>query len=154
MNIKQFLDERQIDYEVLPHPASYQASELAHTLHVHGRLVAKSVLIHANHGYHDVVAVLPATLHVDLAKLSSVLGGAEVHLGTEQEIRVHCPDCDAGVLPPFGSHYGIETVVDSELAQDDQIIIEGNTHEEAIRLRFADFQRLEHPLIADIATRP
>lgn len=154
MNIKQFLDEHGIQYQVLQHPPSYQASELAHTLHVHGQIVAKSVLIHANHGYHDVVVVLPAPFNVDLGKLSSVLGGAEVHLGTEQDVRSHCPDCEEGVLPPFGSHYGIETVVDERLAQDEEIIIEGNTHEEAIRLRFADFRRLENPLIADIAVRP
>lgn len=149
MDIKTFLDKHQVHYDVLKHQPTYHASELAHALHVHGDVVAKAVLVHADHGYHDVVAVVPATHQVDLDKLSQVLGGAEVHLGTENDLRQHCPDCEVGVLPPFGSHYGMETIVDQRVAQQKEFIIEGNTHEEAIRLRFDDFRKLENPLIAD-----
>jgi Ala-tRNA(Pro) deacylase len=55
------------------------------------------------------------------------------------------------VLPPFGSHYGLDTIVDERLAEEEEIIIESNTHDEALRLRFEDFRRVENPLIADFA---
>jgi hypothetical protein len=38
--------------------------------------------------------------------------------------------------------------VDDPLTHDEQIVIEGNTHEEAIRMKYADFERLEHPQVA------
>jgi Ala-tRNA(Pro) deacylase len=81
------------------------------------------------------------------------LGGAKVELATEVEIGAHCPDCEFGVLPPFGSWYGMRTIVDSSLAEDEAIVFEGNTHAEAIRMRFDEFRQLEDPLIAPFATK-
>lgn len=153
MQVKQFLSERNIPFEVLAHPAAYSASRLAHALHVEGKLVAKTILIHANQGYADLLAVVPADCRVDLPKLSQALGGAELELATERDLERYCPDCETGVVPPFGSQYGLQTVVDERLAADEEIVFEGNTHEEAIRMRFADYRRIEGPLIAPIAVR-
>ena len=89
--------------------------------------------------------------HIDLKRLSHVLGDAQVQLATEAEIAQHCPDCERGALPPFGTQYGMKTVVDEALAGQDEIVFEGNTHHEAIRLRYQDFYNLEHPLVASFA---
>jgi Ala-tRNA(Pro) deacylase len=146
MNIEQFLKSCGIHFEVVSHPVSYRASELAQALHESSKSVAKTVLLHANHGFADVVAVLPADVQVDLAKAGQMLGGAEVALATEEDVSRRCPDCERGVLSPFGSQYGMRTIVDQSLAQDD-VIFEGQTHDRAIRMKFQDFQRLENPLI-------
>jgi Ala-tRNA(Pro) deacylase len=97
------------------------------------------------------VAVLPATHHIDFALASEALGGSKLALATEVEIADHCPDCELGVLPPFGSQYGMKTIVDESLAKDEQIVFEGNTHHDAIRMKFRDFQQIEHPLIVRFA---
>jgi Ala-tRNA(Pro) deacylase len=55
------------------------------------------------------------------------------------------------VLPPFGSRYGMKTIVDSNLAADEEIVFDANTHNEAIRMRFNDFVEFEDPLVAAIA---
>jgi Ala-tRNA(Pro) deacylase len=93
------------------------------------------------------VAVLPATRNINFDQASQALGGSKLALATEVEITEHCPDCEIGVLPPFGSQYGMKTIVDESLAADDEIVFEGNTHRDAIRMKFNDFQRLEQPLI-------
>ena len=62
-----------------------------------------------------------------------------------------CPDCEIGALPPFGSQYGLKTVVDESLLADEHIVFEGNTHAEAIRMRLDDFRNLEHPLVLPIS---
>ncbi len=131
-------------YRIGPRTAQY----LAHELHVRGREVAKSVLLRANGDYTCVVAVLPANKNIDFGKASKLLGGAKVQLANEVEIAAHCPDCDFGVLPPFGSRYGMKTIVDASLAEDEEIWFEGNTHDEAIRMKFEEFCKLEQPLIA------
>jgi Ala-tRNA(Pro) deacylase len=108
-------------------------------------------LLRANGGYSYIVAVLPATKHVDLQLASTALGGSKLELATEADLAAHCPDCETGVLPPFGSQYAMHTMVDESLAKDQEIVFEGNTHDEAIRMTFEDFRRVEVPLIVDFA---
>ena len=151
MSIKHLLQRRHVPFEVVGHEPSFDAQHLAQALQTPGRQVAKTVLIRADHDYRYIVVVLPAPKSVDLQKLSAFLGGTSVAVATEKEIIDHCPDCEAGVLPPFGSHYGAETVVDESLTTDEYIWFEGDTHSEAIRMKYADFYNLEHPLVGSFA---
>lgn len=151
MQVSRFLNDRGIDFQVVEHPAAYDAQHVAQALHTPGREVAKTVLLRADGGYVYVVAVLPATRRIDLDKAAMVLGGGKLELASESEIAHHCPDCEPGVLPPFGSQYGMQTMVDKTLCEDDEIVFEGNSHHEAIRMKFSDFKRLEEPLVAAFA---
>lgn len=154
MNIKRFLDERRIAYKVYPHSATYDAPHTAAALHVPGRNVAKTVLVCANGGFRYFVVVLPAMARIDFRRISHALGGAEVRLATELEIAERCPDCEFGILPPFGSHFATETIVDETLAKHDDLFFTGDNHEEAIRMSYHDFYNLEHPLVMDVIERP
>ncbi|MGE3776602.1 MAG: aminoacyl-tRNA deacylase [Pirellulaceae bacterium] len=151
MNIEQFLQNHEVPFTVVSHPAAYDAQRLAQSLHVPGKEVAKTVLLRANGGYTYVVAVLPATKHIDLHQASEALGGSKLVLATELEIAEHCPDCEFGVLPPFGSAYGMKTIVDESITLDEEIYFEANTHHDAICMKFKDFQEIEQPLILTIA---
>ena len=151
MNVKQFLKDHNVQHDVITHRSTYDAQRMAQTLHVPGREVAKTVLLRADQGFTYIVAVLPATKNVDLTAAGRALGGAKLELATEVEIQEHCPDCEMGVLPPFGSQYGMKTIVDKSLTEDEEIVFEGNSHQEAIRMKFTDFQHLEEPVVASFA---
>ena len=150
MDIPTFLKEQHCTFGVLPHPTTYTAQEMAHELHVPGREVAKTVLLRAGDDNEFVVAVVPAHKVVDLRRISRLLAGSNVSLAREEEIEEHCPDCERGVLP-FGSCYGMKTIVDEGLTHDEAIVFEGNTHDEAIQMRFGEYRRVEEPLVAPIA---
>jgi Ala-tRNA(Pro) deacylase len=153
MNTKQFLQEHKANFEVVTHAEAFDASHLAQATATPGREVAKSVLLRANHGYRYVIAVLPATHRIDLEALSKQLGGASVELATEIEVNQSCRDCEFGVLSPFGSQYGARTLVDKSLSEDETILFEGNSHHEAIRMKFADYCQIERPMIVEFACR-
>ena len=148
MKTANFLTERSVAFTLLPHPDTYDAQRLAHVLHVPGGEVAKTVLLRADHGFRYAVAVLPATRRIDLHAAAQALGAGRAELATEVEIGEHCPDCEFGVLPPFGSQYGMQTLLDVHLLVDDQIVFEGNTHHEAVRMTVADFRKIEQPIEA------
>ena len=152
MNVKNFLTEKNVEYEVVTHRATYDAQRLAQAVHVLGQEVAKTVLLRAGDQQPYVVAVLPSTRNIDFAKAARALGSSHAELATEIEIGEHCRDCEVGALPPFGSQYKMKTLVDESLAKDEEIVFEGNTHEEAIRMKYQDFLRLEKPLVADFGT--
>lgn len=153
MKVQDYLSEHNVEFEVLPHEPTYDAQHMAHAVHAPGSEVAKTVLLRANHGYSYVVAVLPATRRIDLKKVGEMLNGANVELATEIEIAEHCPDCEMGALPPFGWKYGMETLVDESLTKDAEIVFEGNTHRESIRMKYADFYRLAEPLVGSFSYR-
>jgi Ala-tRNA(Pro) deacylase len=153
MKTRDFLQQRRVPFEVVPHEETFDASRLAQAVHTPGRKVAKSVLLRADGGSQYIVAVLPSTHRVDLEGVSRALGGANVRLATEAEVSEHCPDCECGVLPPFGSQYAAETIVDTSLTDDDEIVFEGSTHCEAIRMKYRDYCRIEHPRVVPFAFR-
>jgi Ala-tRNA(Pro) deacylase len=142
MRVLQFLSEQAIDFEPLVHPPAYTAQKRAKYLHMSGRQVAKTVLLVGPDGY--LLAVLPATHHIDTVALSRKLGGP-VRLATDEEIGGVFQDCEWGVVAPFGTLYGVETILDDSLAADSWIVFEANTHAEAVRMRCGDFEELEKP---------
>jgi Ala-tRNA(Pro) deacylase len=142
MRVAEFLAEQHVPFETLLHPPAFTAQNRAKFLHLPGRQVAKSVLLHGPDGY--LLAVLPATHHVDTERLVDALGGP-VRLATDEEITEVFHDCEWGVVPPFGKIYGLPVVLDESLLPEAWIVFEGNSHVEALRLHCRDFEYLEKP---------
>ena len=152
MNVQEFLRDQDVAFDVIPHEGAFDASHLAQSLHVPGRRVAKTVLLRADHGYRYFVVVLNANQRIDMDRLSHCLCGCHLELASENEVAKHCPDCEVGVLPPFGSQYGLTTVIDEDLAADtdEEFVFDGNRHSEAIRMRVSDFRSIEQPLVCPL----
>jgi Ala-tRNA(Pro) deacylase len=55
-------------------------------------------------------------------------------------------------VPPFGREYGLTTVVDTHLAGQPEVIVDGNTRHEGLRMRFRDYEAVERPIRARFAT--
>jgi Ala-tRNA(Pro) deacylase len=151
MKLDELLTSRHIAFQRLPHRRTYTANRMAQALHVKGREVAKTVLVRTAHGH--VLAVLPATHHVDLEQLRDDLGEERVELAGEDEMDRLFPDCERGVLPPFGSLYQVPTIMDDSLAEDESIVFEANDHEQAIRMSLRDYEAIEHPRHGHFAHR-
>lgn len=151
MNIIQYLRDKGVEFEVLPHEESCDAMHLAEAVHAPGKCVAKCVLTQADHGYRSFVVIVPSTHRIDFSRLKSCCGGGEFELATEEGITQHFPDCQVGVVPPFGSLYGVGTIVDRRVGENEKIIFDANNHREAVRLSYSDFVRLENPLVGDFA---
>jgi Ala-tRNA(Pro) deacylase len=149
MNVQDFLRNRDIPFDALEHDPTYTAQSLAQAVHVSGEEVAKTVLLAVDDGF--VLAVLPATHQVDTMRVKAFLGATRVELATERECGRWFEDCELGVLPPFGSKYGLRTMVDRSLLEDEMIVFEGNSHHEAIRMSCQDFIDVEEPIVASFS---
>ncbi|HWG47616.1 MAG TPA: YbaK/EbsC family protein [Gemmataceae bacterium] len=151
MKLDDLLIGRHITFQRLPHRRTYTANRMAQALHVKGRQVAKTVLVRIGQGH--ALAVLPATHHIDLDQLGDDLGEARVELASEEEMDRLFPDCERGVLPPFGSLYRLPTIMDESLAEDPNIVFEARDHEQAIRMSVQDYEAVEHPRRGHFAHR-
>ncbi|MCI0639737.1 MAG: YbaK/EbsC family protein [Gemmataceae bacterium] len=151
MRIDELLMHRQVPHQRLHHSPAYTAHRIAQLLHVPGKELAKSVLLRTTDGY--TLAVLPATHYVDLERMRQELQDDDIDLASEGEMQRVFPDCETGAMPPFGSLYNVPTIVDDSLAEDEEIVFEGPTHEEAIRMAYRDYEEVEHPRHGRFARR-
>jgi Ala-tRNA(Pro) deacylase len=144
-----YLQRSRVPYAVVQHPVAYTAQEEAAVTHVPGHLWAKAVVCIADG--QPLLAVVPATLAVDLKRLREILGTRDVRLARETEIESLYPDCELGAMPPFGTLYGQRVVVDQRLARDPEIVFNGGSHRDAIRMQYGDFEALVKPMVAGFA---
>jgi Ala-tRNA(Pro) deacylase len=142
MRVAVFLQQQQVDFEFLPHAPAYSAPQRAKHLRLPGAQVAKAVLLRGEASFY--LAVLPSTHQVDTELLSQALA-QPIRLANDREMADVFRDCEFGVVPPFGTLYGLPTLLDEALEPNSTIVFEGQTSVEAIRLRCQDYERLERP---------
>lgn len=142
MRISDYLREHGIPFETILHPPAFTAQRLARYLGIPGKHVAKSVLLAGPHGYS--LAVLPAVHRVDTDALGEHLGGP-VRVAEEHEIVEVFHDCEWGLAVPFGSRYGLTTLLDETLAAEAFVVFESQSRAEAIRMSCREFECLERP---------
>jgi Ala-tRNA(Pro) deacylase len=149
--LKDLLDKENIKYVSLYHSIAYTAQEIAASVHVKGKEMAKTVMIKLDGKM--AMAVLPASHQVDFERLKGASGAQDAKLATEKEFKDLFPGCDIGAMPPFGSLYGMDVFVSRALTQDKEIAFNAGSHYELIRLAYKDFERLVNPKIGDFSTK-
>jgi Ala-tRNA(Pro) deacylase len=145
--VKDLLQEQGLAYEELHHPEAYTAQALAHQEHVTGHRVAKVVVVMA--AGQPVELILPASRHVVLDRVGDILGAREVRLATEEEMQKMFTDCEVGAMPALRHWPGVELLMDSSMRVEGDILLQGGTHCDAIRLRFDDWFRMVNPRVGD-----
>lgn len=138
--LQQYLDDQDIDYDVLTHHRTATSSEGAQASHIPGDKVAKAVVLSREGGF--VVAVVPASCQVRLDAVGKLVEGF-VSLSSEDEIGPLFPDCDPGAIPPLAEAYGLETIIDERLSQAEDVYLEGGDHCSLIHLSGAQFRELQ-----------
>ncbi len=149
--LKQMLDEKNVKYVSINHSPAYTARETAASTLVPRREFAKTVIVDLDG--EEVMAVVPASRHVDLAALRELAAAEHARLASEDEFRASFPDCEAGAMPPFGSLYGMRVYVDSMVTEVDDLCFNAGSHEQILRMDSADFVALEKPVVGDIAIK-
>ncbi len=144
--VERFLKDAGVKYEVIKHPTAYTAAEEAAVSHISGYEWAKTVIFFTGKD-EALMAVLPASYHVNGEKLAQLVGSGQLRLAGESEFAGLYPNCEPGAMPPLGNLYGQRVFVDERLTKDESIVFNAGNHTEAIRMRYADFKRLVKPAV-------
>ena len=151
VRLEAYLREKQVPFEMRHHPRAVTAQEVAASEHVPGKMLAKTVMVLADGKM--VMLALPAPYQVDIEKASTALRAGEVRLAQEGEFEGTFPDCEVGAMPPFGNLYEVPVYVEEALAEDETIVFRAGTHTDTMSVRYADFERLVEPTVAELAAR-
>ncbi len=141
--LKEYLDENKIKYISIDHSPAFTGQELAESVHISGKEIAKTVILKAGGSY--MMAVLPASRKINFGYLEEQIAAKELRLAQEDEIENLFPDCEVGAMPPFGNFYDMPVYAASALAEDEEIVFNAGTHTDAIRMSYKDYIRLVDP---------
>jgi Ala-tRNA(Pro) deacylase len=146
--VQKLLKEAGVGYEVIKHPTAYTAAEEAAVTHISGYEWAKTVIFFTSDD-EPIMAVLPASYHVNTELLEDLVGSGKLRLAEESEFAGLYPNCEPGAMPPFGNIYGQRVFVDDRLTEDEEIVFNAGNHQEAVRIRYSDFARLVNPVVGN-----
>lgn len=145
MDLRSHLDQLGVEYQWHHHDAAYTARSLAQTEHVSGKKVIKPVVVNADG--HFVLCALPANEYIDLEQLRAELDAEDTQLASEPQLGEIFRDCELGAEPPIGGLYGLPTLMDRALADQDRVVFQAGTHEDAVQMSMQDYMRLAKPRV-------
>lgn len=139
--LKNYLEQRNVEYQVVTHPNSEFSMETAEKAHVHGDALAKGVLVKDEDGY--LLVVLPADYQIEIESLHLLLGQV-VDLVEESILAEVFTDCELGAVPPIGMAYGLKTIWDpkSSLGKLDEVFFEAGDHQTLVHMSGEQFHEL------------
>ena len=137
--VQDYIAERKLLWDPVPHGASDSSLDSALLAEVPAEHVAKGVVLKDRGGY--LLAVIPASTHLDLAELRTALGRS-LRPAAEAELRAIFPDCARGAIPPVGAAYGMPTVWLTSLGEARDVYFEGGDHRTLVHMCGADFGEL------------
>ncbi|EKF20958.1 aminoacyl-tRNA deacylase [Nitratireductor pacificus] len=139
MTMHEYLENNHVPYDTARHARTGNSTMTARVSHVPGNALAKGVVLKWDGGY--MLAVLPASRQVDLARVGEIMGET-VELATEEETVRLFPDCSEGAVPIFGVPYRIASMVDEALETDHDVYFEGGDHRTLVHVSGQGFERL------------
>lgn len=137
--LRTFLAEKQIEYDLLTHEPTPSSSRTAQASGISGDRLAKAIVLRNSKGH--MLAVLPASHHIDLADLKAQVG-EDVRLASEGELVELFRDCAEGAVPPIGECYGLDVIVDQTIEEQPEVYLEGGDHQTLIHMARDQFTRL------------
>ena len=147
--VKAYLKDQHVTFTAIPHRIEFTAARTANTAHVPATEFAKTLLVKLD-GQH-ALAVVSADRRLDLELLRRSAGADKSELASEEEVAAFFPRCQVGAMPPLGHLYGLDVYVDRRLAHQRLIVFNSGTHDEAIVMPYAEFEKLSRIQIVEIA---
>ena len=114
----------QIAFSLISHRPTPTAQLTASSMHLSGKMVAKSVALCAG---EKSPGDPTASYRINFEKLSAIVG-ERVQLLEQEKCNEEFPDCETGAtIPPFGELYGAPVILDAALAEDPEIVFSAGT---------------------------
>lgn len=145
--VKNFLEESGINYEIVQHPASFSAMDEAHSMGVDPDDVVKNLIIKTDGQYFFVA--IPGGHRLSSSKEHDILG-KHARMINEQEMASDFPDYETGTVPPLGPLFGIPVYIDENILQHQMIMFPAGSHNECFKVNRDDFINVNNAQLVDV----
>ncbi len=130
------------------HEAVYTSAEAAAIRGVSLHSGAKALILKGKDDFF--MAVLPADLSLDSVRIRKAIGSKRLRFANKDEVFA-MTGLAPGSIPPFGSLFGLETVCDERLSENDRINFNAGSHRDSFQISYEDFVGYERPRVVGCA---
>lgn len=138
------LNSHAIPYKLYEHPPVYTSQEAAA---IRGDVTehqgAKAMVLEVN-GKDLILYILPGDQRADLNALKIFLNARRVAIAAKESVYKKT-GLEVGSIPPFGSVIGLPSYVDTQLADNEEIVFNAARHDRSIKMKYQDYLNLEKP---------
>lgn len=149
--VTEHLQSMGIRFRVRPHAPTRSAMGEALALGISPDEVAKAVLLDVGEGH--VLAIVPASLRVDVDLVREALGDDDVHVASEVEVEQDFPEFELGALPPLPSLLEVPVVIDPLVLAHRRVTFAAGTRGRSVETATDEVFTGESVVIAPV-TRP
>ena len=149
--VTDYLAERGVAFEVVPHQRTFTSIQEARALGVAADEVVKTVALRTRDKY--ALAVVPASRRLDLRLLRDALEDPGARLATEVELLADFPGYELGALPPLGSLLGVPVLLDPEVLGHEVVVFAAGVETESVKASTSELFRDEPVTILPLTRR-
>jgi Ala-tRNA(Pro) deacylase len=140
--IEHLLQQHGAEYRVLRHEPVYTSEEAARIRGTPLASGAKALICKGDETF--VLFVLPADRKLDSGAARRAHGWRKLRFASREEV-LSLTGLTAGSIPPFGSLFGLPTLCDRRLGDNETINFNAGDHAISVSLRYSDYVQAERP---------
>lgn len=129
------------------HAPVYTSAEAAAVRGVSLHSGAKALILKGGDSF--LMVVLPADLVLDSHAVREMLGSKRLRFASKEEVST-LTGLTPGSIPPFGSLFGLPTICDDRLSENERINFNAGSHTDSLQMACADYLQYESPRIARV----
>ncbi len=148
----EYLEQKGISFEVLPHDEAFTPADEANALGIDPHLVVKTVVLETKWGRRLVV--VPGDCRIDMRSARDVVGDRHVRLASEEEILLAFPEFELGCVPPLGALLDLPVFVDGDIMRHEHVVFAAGSQKVAVRARTHDVFAGERVTVTRIRCEP
>ncbi|MGO9920669.1 MAG: YbaK/EbsC family protein [Isosphaeraceae bacterium] len=146
--VETLLKQHGISFQVLRHEPVYTSEEAARVRGTALGSGAKALVCKGEDAF--VMFVLPADRKLDSHAGRRAKGWRKLRFATREEV-LELTGLAPGSIPPFGSLFGLPTLCDERLGDNDVINFNAGDHSISVSMRYVDYVLVEKPELGKFA---
>jgi len=146
--VEKLLKQHGIVFQVLRHEPVYTSEEAARARGTPLASGAKALVCKGEEGF--VMFVLPADRKLDSHAVRQAKGWRKLRFATREEV-LDLTNLAPGSIPPFGSLFGLPTLCDERLGENETINFNAGDHGISVSMQSADYVLMEKPELGRFA---
>ncbi len=146
--VESMLTRHGVAFHVLRHRPVYTSEEAAAVRGTPLSSGAKALICKGNKEF--VMFVLPADRKLASKAIRRAKGWRKLRFATGDEVQ-ELTGLKPGSIPPFGSLFGLPTLCDSRLGENQKINFNAGDHSISVSMAYADYVKLEGPELGGFA---
>ena len=140
--LETLLTQQGVAFKVLRHEPVYTSEEAARVRGTPLASGAKALIVKGEEGF--VMFVVPADRKLDSHAVRRTKGWKKMRFATGEEV-LKLTGLTPGSIPPFGSLFGLPTLCDRQLGENEVINFNAGDHGISVSIRYADYVQVEKP---------